>query len=187
MGFYGDCGSETLLEELEPGNDFLEQVTWEWEKAALGATTAGIRVINLRFGLVLTAEGGLLGRMLPLFRLGIGDRLGSGSQYMSWISRHDAVQAMVHLLDADEVVGPVSISSPNPLPNAEFTKALAKAVRRPALFPVPRFALRMSQGQITESVMASARMDPSKLTASRFAFEHPDIESALTWALDNRG
>ena len=186
LGYYGDRASELLGEDSDPGEDFLGRVTWEWERATLGATSAGIRVLNLRFGLVLTATGGLLGRMLPLFRFGLGGRLGSGKQYMSWISRHDAVRAMVHLLEAPDVSGPVNISSPAPVTNSQFTKTLAKAVKRPALFWVPELALRISQGQITESVMASARMDATKLAASGFSFEHPDLDSALSWALGDR-
>jgi hypothetical protein len=186
LGYYGDRGPELLGEDSGPGDDFLGRVTWEWERATLGATSAGIRVLNLRFGLVLTATGGLLVRMLPLFRFGLGGRLGNGKQYMSWISRHDAVRAMMHLVEAGDISGPVNISSPAPVTNSQFTKTLAQAVRRPALFWVPELALRISQGQITESVMASARMDATKLVASGFSFEHPDLESALSWALGDR-
>ncbi|MDP6453408.1 MAG: TIGR01777 family oxidoreductase [SAR202 cluster bacterium] len=185
-GYYGDRGDEVLTEESEPGTDFLSGSTVAWERATDGIASAGVRVCNLRFGLVLGASGGVLQRLLPIFRLGLGGRLSSGRQYTSWISRRDVVRAIDHVMVNGSISGPVNVSSPVPVTNSEFTSALAKAVRRPALFIVPRLALRIMQGEVTDAVLSSVRMQPSILTNSGFEFDHPDIASALAWALNDR-
>ena len=185
-GYYGDRGDQLLTEEVEPGTGFLANSTVAWERATDSIAGAGVRVCNLRFGLVLSASGGLLDRLLPIFRLGVGGRLASGRQYMSWISRRDAVRAIEHVLTNGSISGPVNVSSPNPVTNTEFTAALGRAVRRPAMFWVPEFALRITQGEVTDAVLASVRMGPTVLTNSGFEYHHPDLKSALEWALNDR-
>ena len=182
-GYYGDRGDELLDEESSPGAGYLAAVTKEWEDATGPAASAGIRVVNLRIGVVLTAAGGMLSRVLPIFKLGLGGRLGSGSQYMSWLTRSDVVDATVWTLEHEDVSGPVNVSTPNPVTNSEFTRALGRAVRRPAVLAVPSFALRLAQGDLAEVVTSSARMDPTRLRESGFEFEHPEIDGALEWAL----
>ena len=125
----------------------------------------------------------MLSRVLPIFKLGLGGRLGSGSQYMSWLTRSDVVDATVWTLEHEDMSGPVNVSSPNPVTNSEFTRALGRAVRRPAVLAVPSFALRLAQGDLAEVVTSSARMDPTRLRASGFEFKHPEIDGALEWAL----
>lgn len=185
-GYYGDRGDQLLTEDVESGTDFLANSTVAWERATDSIANAGIRVSNLRFGLVLSASGGLLDRMLPIFRLGLGGRLASGRQHMSWISRQDVVRAIEHILTNTSISGPVNISTPNPVTNSEFTKTLGIAVRRPALFWVPELALRITQGEVTDAVLASVRMQPSVLTGSGFEYDHPDLQTALKWALNDR-
>ena len=184
-GYYGDQGDQLLNEKAQPGTDFLANSTVAWERATDSMSGAGVRVCNLRFGLVLSASGGLLDRLLPIFRLGLGGRLASGRQYMSWISRLDVVRAIEHILTNDSISGPVNVSSPDPATNTEFTAALGKAVRRPALFWVPEFALRITQGEVTDAVLASVRMQPTALASSGFEYDHPDLKSALDWALND--
>jgi len=185
-GFYGDRGDKLLTESDGPGNDFLANSTRAWEHATDGIANAGIRVVNLRFGLALSASGGLLDRLVPIFRFGLGGRLASGRQYMSWISRQDVVRAVEHILSDDTISGPINVSSPSPVSNNEFTSALGKALRRPAFFFVPEIALRITQGEVTDAVLASVRMQPDVLINSGFEFDHPDLKSALDWALKDR-
>ena len=182
-GYYGDRGDELLDEDAAVGTGFLAAATKEWEDATGPAASAGIRVATLRIGVVLTAAGGMLSRVLPIFKLGLGGRLGSGSQYMSWLTRSDVVDATVWTLDHEDVSGPVNVSSPNPVTNSEFTRALGRAVRRPAVLAVPSFALRLAQGDLAEVVTSSVRMDPARLRESGFEFKHPEIDGALEWAL----
>lgn len=182
-GYYGDRGDALLDEDAGPGEGFMATNTRDWEDAATAAASGRTRVVQLRIGVVLTAAGGMLSRVLPIFRLGLGGRLGSGKQYMSWLTRADVVDATVWTMEHDHLSGPVNVSSPNPVTNSEFTRALGKAVRRPALFIVPTIALKIMQGDLSQVVTSSARMDPARLTASGFRFNHPDIESALAWAL----
>ena len=183
-GYYGDRGGEILTDSATPGTDFLAQATREWEEATAPASEAGIRVVNMRISVVLTAAGGMLKRILPIFKLGLGGRLGSGSQYMSWITRKDLIDAFVWVMENDELSGGVNISSPNPVTNAEFTRALGREVGRPAVFSVPRFALKVAQGDLSDVVLSSLRMAPERLDESGFEFVHPEIEGALRWALD---
>lgn len=182
-GYYGDRGSEVLHEDSHPGTGFMASSTKEWEDAAAAAAAADVRVVNLRIGVVLTAAGGMLTRVLPFFRLGLGGRLGSGTQFMSWLTRSDAIDAIVWTLERDDLSGPFNVSSPSPVTNSEFTRALARALGRPAVFAVPEVALRVVQGDLAEVVTSSARMDPARLSASGFEFKHPEIDGALRWAL----
>jgi uncharacterized protein (TIGR01777 family) len=186
LGYYGDRGDRILRESEGPGTDFLAVATHEWERTTHDLAAAGIRVAQLRSGLVLSESGGILARLLPVFRLGLGGRLASGRQYMSWISRLDLVRVVEHILSSPEIEGPVNASSPNPVTNAEFSRVLGRALHRPTLFRVPELALKIMQGQVTETVLASVRMEPEKLKSSGFRFSHPDLRSALTWALADR-
>ena len=182
-GYYGDRGDEILTEDAAPGSDFLADVSVEWENATAPASDAGIRVANMRISVVLTAAGGMVATVGPIFKLGLGGRLGSGAQYLSWISREDIIRAMEWILDRDDLSGPVNLCSPNPVTNSEFTRTMGRILRRPALFPVPGFALRITQGEITDMLLASVRAAPTKLSTSGFEFRHPDLEDALRWAL----
>ncbi len=185
-GYYGDRGDEILSEDAAPGSDFLAGVGVEWEDATAPAADAGIRVANMRISVVLSAAGGMVATVAPIFRLGLGGRLGSGRQYLSWISREDIIRAMEWILERDDMSGPVNLCSPNPVTNTEFTRTMGGVLRRPALFPVPRFALRITQGEIADMLLASVRATPAKLIASGFEFRHPDMEDALRWALTDR-
>jgi len=182
-GFYGDRGNELLDENSGPGRGFLADLCREWESAGLPAAKAGIRVVHLRFGVVLGA-GGALAKMLPLFRLGLGGKLGSGRQWMSWISLTDAVAAILFAKDTPTLAGPLNLTAPQPVTNSEFTIALGRAVHRPVLLPAPAFALRLALGAIAdEALLASARVVPSSLTSAGFRFSHPNLEAALAAAL----
>lgn len=184
IGVYGDRGDEHLDEASPPGEGFLADVVQEWEAATAPAAEAGVRVVNLRTGIVLHRRGGALARMVPLFRLGLGGRLGSGRFWMSWISLHDEVAAIVHLLHSD-LEGPVNLVSPNPARNRELTAALGSALSRPTVLPVPGLALRVALGEMVEDLLASARVEPAALMASGFDFTHPDLAGALRRALDD--
>ncbi len=180
MGIYGDRGDQILTEEAGPGDGFLADLGREWEEAAAPARQAGVRVVHARFSLVLTPAGGALGAMLPVFRLGLGGRLGSGSQWMSWISHDDAVGALYHALMTPGINGPVNVAAPEPVPNSEFTKTLAGTLNRPAIAPVPAMALRLALGDLAdEGLLASTRLEPRKLVDSGFAFRHPALGPAL--------
>jgi uncharacterized protein len=179
-GIYGDRGDLILDEGSEAGSGFLADLSCEWEAATRPAAEAGIRVVNLRFGVVLGA-GGALGKMLPLFRLGLGGRLGSGRQWMSWISLADAVAAVLFAMETAELAGPLNLTAPEPVTNAEFTRALGRAVHRPAILPAPAFALRLALGEMAdEALLASARVVPARLTAAGFRFAHRTVDAALS-------
>ncbi|HXR39362.1 MAG TPA: TIGR01777 family oxidoreductase [Terracidiphilus sp.] len=183
-GIYGDRGDEMLDESSGPGSGFLANLCREWEAAAQPASDAVLRVVHLRFGVVIGPSAGALAKMLPLFRLGLGGRLGSGRQWMSWISLADAVSAVLFALDTPTLTGPVNLTAPQPVTNAEFTRALARAVHRPALMPAPAFALRLALGQMAdEALLASARVVPARLTSADFRFTHPTLDAALAAAL----
>ena len=137
----------------------------------------------MRIGVALSADGGMLSRVLPIFRWGLGGKLGSGAQYMSWISGADLTNAFIWAMERDDLSGGVNISSPNPVTNAEFTRALAQSLGRPAFFAAPKFALKLAQGELADVVLSSLRVEPKRLTASGFQFQHPRIEDALNWAL----
>jgi len=179
-GYYGNRGSELLSEESGAGEGFLPEVCRQWEAATDAATRAGIRVVHLRLGLVLSGEGGALGKMLLPFKLGLGGRIGSGNQYWSWISIHDISAAILHAIQANGLHGPVNAVSPTPVTNAEFTKILGRVLSRPTIFPMPEFAARIALGEMADALLlASARVEPAKLVASRFGFRHRELEGAL--------
>jgi uncharacterized protein (TIGR01777 family) len=182
VGYYGDRGDQRLTEAAAPGDGFLAELCVQWEAAAAPAAEAGVRVANLRTGFVLSGEGGVMGRLVPLFKAGIAGRLGSGRQFMPWISITDEVRAIEFLLDGD-LAGPINITGPEPASNAEFTKALAAAVHRPAVLPVPGFALRVALGEFGGDTMSSQRAVPTALTAAGFQFSHPTLADALRSAL----
>ena len=179
IGFYGDTGDRAVTESAPAGTGFLARLVQDWEAAA-AAAPAGTRVVNMRSGLVMSGRGGLLGPLLPLFRLGLGARLGRGHQYLSWIARTDEVAAIRFLLDHPEVSGPVNLTAPAPCTNAEFTAALARAVHRPAALAVPAVALRTALGEASGELLGSARVLPQKLERAGFSFRYPDIAGALT-------
>lgn len=180
VGYYGDRGDERLTEQSPPGSGFLADVVTRWERAAEPAERAGIRVARIRTGLVMAAGGGSLKPMLPLFRFGLGGRLGSGRQWWSWISLTDEVEAIRFLLDHD-VAGPVNLTGPEPVTNAEFTKVLGRVLGRPAVVPVPRFgpALVLGREAAGEMVFASQRVLPAALQGAGFGFAHGTLEEAL--------
>jgi uncharacterized protein (TIGR01777 family) len=180
VGIYGNRGDEVLTEASQPGSGFLAELCQEWEAAARPAVEAGIRVVHLRFGVLLDPGGGALNNMLPPFRAGVGGRLGSGRQFISWATRQDAVRAIAHALNAPDLSGPVNIVSPHSITNAEFTKTLARALGRPAILHMPAFALRLLAGEMAdEALLASARVMPERLQQTGFHFEDAEIEPAL--------
>ena len=186
LGIYGDRGDETLTENsaLGPADDFLAVVGQEWEEAAAPARNAGIRVAHPRFGVVLSPAGGALGKMLLPFRLGLGGRLGDGSQWMSWISIDDAVGGLLHLLLMESFSGPVNLVAPEPVRNRDFTTTLGRVLSRPTPFAVPAAALRLVLGEMANStLLASARVLPKRLLASGYRFQHPDVGTALRHVL----
>lgn len=181
VGYYGSCGDKILTEDSAPGDDFLAGVCRDWESAAAAARNAGIRVVHSRFGIVLSKNGGALQKMLLPFKMGLGGPLGSGNQYMSWITLPDTVQAMRFALENDAVSGALNFVAPEPVTNRAFTRALGRAVRRPAVLPLPAFALRLALGKqaANETMLASVRAIPEKLTSHGFQFQHPQLETAL--------
>jgi uncharacterized protein (TIGR01777 family) len=187
VGIYGNRGDERLTEESAPGDpsrDFLVSVCQEWEAAADTARVAGIRVVHPRFGVVLSRAGGALKRMLPVFRLGLGGRLGSGSQWMSWISRGDVVGIIGHALIERALVGPVNATAPEPVTNAEFTRRLGEALGRPTPFRVPAAALRLAFGAMAGStLLASTRVLPARLQRIGYGFGNPELRGALRHVL----
>lgn len=184
VGYYGDRGEELLREESGPGGGFLAGVVREWEAATEPAAKKGIRVVNLRIGVVLGAGGGALKAMLTPFRLGLGGRVGSGKQYMSWIALDDLVGAIDHAIATDSLRGPVNAVSPNPARNLEFTKALGRVLSRPTIFPLPAFVVKLVFGQMgQELLLGSQRVEPTKLAASGYTFRYPELEGALRRAV----
>lgn len=185
IGIYGDRGDEILREESSAGRGFLPEVCSEWEQASGIASEAGIRTVNIRTGLVLSARGGALAKMLTPFKLGLGGRMGSGRQWMSWIHIDDVVGAIQEAVGtesgASRLSGPVNLVAPDAVRNAEFTEVLASVLRRPAFFPVPEFALGLVFGQeaAREMLLASARVVPGKLLQSEFTFRFRDLRAAL--------
>jgi len=184
-GIYGNRGDELLDESSAPGSGFLAGLCVQWEAAAQPAVDAGIRVVHLRFGVILgSAPGSALGKMLPIFRLGLGGRLGSGRQWMSWISLEDAIAAILFALDTPALAGPIDVTAPNPVTNADFTRALGRQLHRPTVLPAPAFALRFALGEMAdEALLASARVFPVRLSGAGFAFTHPTVDQALAAAL----
>jgi len=179
VGYYGSRGDEVLTESAPPADDFLGRVAAAWEEAAQAAESLGVRVARLRIGVVLGPGGGALARMLPPFRLGVGGRLGSGHQWMSWIHIDDLLALIAFLMKESTVRGAFNATSPFPVTNREFTRALAEAVHRPAILPVPAFALRWMFGEMSEVLLASQRAFPDAAQRAGFVFEHPDIYAVL--------
>ena len=176
IGWYGESGNRAVVEADRVGDDFLAAVCREWEGAADIATD--VRTVKLRTGLVLDPTGGALGKMLPLFRLGLGGKLGNGKQWWSWITLHDVILAITFLLE-HKISGPVNLTSPNPVTNQEFTSALARAMHRPALFPAPAIALKIALGGFSSEVLGSKKVIPQALTDSGFTWDYPHITNAL--------
>jgi uncharacterized protein (TIGR01777 family) len=185
-GFYGDRGDETLTEASAPGSDFLAALCRAWEAESARAAEFGARVVMLRFGIILAAHGGALPRMALPFKLGAGGKLGSGRQWMSWLTLSEAVGMIRYALATSGLDGPVIAVTPNPVQNTDFTRILAKALRRPALFPAPAFALRLALGEMADALLlASQRMSASKLEHSGYRFVQPDLATALAEVLRN--
>ena len=179
IGYYGNRGDEVLTEDSAPGAGFLPEVCREWE-AATHVGIAGVRVANMRFGIVLTREGGALKEMLLPFRLGLGGKIGSGRQWWSWIHIDDVVSAIMQILQVESVRGAVNMTAPNPMTNTKFTRVLASAMKRPAILSVPGFAAKLAFGEFAEEgMLASARVVPKKLEESGFEFRYPELQSAL--------
>jgi uncharacterized protein (TIGR01777 family) len=184
VGFYGDRADEILTESSAPGTGFLAETSVAWEAAAKPLAEAGLRMVHLRFGLILSGRGGALRKMAPVFRVGLGGRLGSGKQWVSWISIHDVVRVIEFCLNEEAAVGAFNVVAPEPVRNAEFTKALAQAVHRPAVLPVPAFALRLFVGELADAALLnSQRVVPQRLLKLGFRFELPDLSAALGVAL----
>jgi uncharacterized protein len=179
IGWYGDTGGREVDESAPAGTGFLAGVARDWEAAAAAAGQAGIRVITMRSGLVLSPKGGVLARLLPLFRFGLGARLGPGTQILSWVSLSELVAIMRFLLARDDISGPVNATTPNPVSNREFTAALAAAVHRPAVLAVPVPVLRTAIGGASTELLSSARVLPGRLQAAGYQYQHPTIEGAL--------
>ena len=184
IGFYGDRGDERLDERSAAGRGFLPELATAWEASTESAERAGIRVVKLRIGIVLSPKGGALAKMLPPFRLGLGGRLGSGRQIMSWIALADLVGAMRFAIVKPALSGAVNATAPGAVSNAEFTRTLARVLRRPAILPLPAFALRVLFGELAdEALLAGARVLPRRLEEEGFRFEHPELEEALRFEL----
>lgn len=184
IGYYGSRGDEVLTEDSGPGTGFLADLAREWEAATATAIARGIRVVNLRLGVVLSARGGALAMMLTPFRMGLGGVIGNGAQWMSWIALDDVIGAIRHALTTDALRGPVNAVAPAPVTNADFTRTLGRVIGRPTLIPLPAFAARLALGEMAdELVLVSQRVMPARLQASGFAFRHPILEAALRAAL----
>ena len=185
IGFYGDRGEESLTEASAGGQDFLAAISREWEAAAMKAEQFGIRTVIARFGVILSKNGGALPRMLTPFKLGVGGRIGSGKQWMSWVALDDVVGAIRFAIGDAAVRGPVNVVAPNPARNAEFTRVLARVLRRPAIFPAPAFALRLLLGEMADALLLSSqRVVPQKLSERGFRFQYAELEAALRRALE---
>ncbi|CAB4595575.1 unannotated protein [freshwater metagenome] len=181
MGWYGETGNRAVTENDRAGNDFLSAVCREWESAA--DLAGDVRTVKLRTGLVLDPTGGALGKMIPLFRFGLGGKLGSGKQWWSWVTLHDVVRAITFSMQ-NPISGPINLTTPNPSTNQEFTAALARAMHRPALFPVPAIALKIAFGGFSEEMLGSKKVLPEALLASGFTFDYPHLGGAISALVD---
>ena len=179
VGYYGDRGGEELAESSPPGKGFLPEVCIEWERAARSAESLGMRVSMLRLGMVLAREGGALAKMLPAFRFGLGGRLGSGEQYMAWIHLDDLVSLILWAVENDKARGPINAVAPVPITNSDFTRALGRALGRPAIVPVPGAAVRLLFGEMSEILFNSQRVIPEAARRAGFEFRHPEVFAAL--------
>ncbi len=187
IGYYGDRGDELLTEKSAPGDDFLANVCVEWENATIPTIEKGIRTVHARFGIILDANEGALGKMLTPFRMGIGGRIGDGKQWMSWIDIEDVVNGLTSLIENSSVNGPVNFVAPNPVTNAEFTKTLGRVLSKPTLFPVPAFGVRLAFGEMGDALLLSGqRVRPAVLEENGFVFRWPLLEDALRHLLARR-
>lgn len=184
VGFYGDRGDEIVNEASPAGSLFLSEVATAWEVATEPAARRGIRVVNLRIGFVLSAAGGGLAMMLLPFKLGVGGRVGNGRQYLSWVAIDDVLGAVLHVLASDALRGPVNVVAPHPVTNLEFTQTLGRVLRRPTILPMPAFAARLAFGEMADNLLlASTRVEPSRLLATGYQFRFPQLEAALRHVL----
>ncbi|WP_329369065.1 TIGR01777 family oxidoreductase [Streptomyces sp. NBC_01483] len=183
IGFYGETGDRVVDESAPPGEGFLPSVCVAWEGAAAPAQEAGVRTVFARTGLVVAREGGAWGKLFPLFKAGLGGRMGDGRQYWSYISLHDEVAAIRHLIDTSSVSGPVNLTAPTPLTNREITEAMGRVLHRPTVFATPAPLLRLALGDMSGDILGSQRVRPSRLLSSGFTFAFPSIEGALRAAL----
>src|SRR5688572_8805984 len=184
IGYYGNRGDELLNEGSAPGDDFLSEVCVEWEEGTALATEKGIRVVNTRFGIILDPEGGALAKMLPPFRMGIGGRIGSGKQWMSWIALDDVVAGIKFALTNEALSGPVNFVAPNPVTNSEFTKTLGRALSRPTLFPIPAFGVRLVFGEMADALLLSSqRVEPERLKEAGYQFQYSQLDKAIEHAV----
>ena len=180
IGYYGDRGNELLNEASKPGIGFLPEVCREWEAATQAAANAGIRTVQMRTGVVLSSKGGALGKMLTPFKMGVGGQIGDGQQWMSWIDIEDMVGAIHHILNSDLLQGPVNMVAPKPVKNAEFTKTLASVLSRPAILPLPAFAVKLAFGEMGETVLlGSQRVEPTQLVMSGYPFRFTNLRASL--------
>lgn len=185
VGYYGNRGDEMLDEQSSPGSGFLPEVCHEWESATVPASMRGIRVVIPRVGMVLSAAGGALAKMLPAYRMGLGGRIGNGRQYMSWIAIDDLVRAIYHAITQTKLHGPINAVSPNPVSNRVFSDTLGRVLSRPAVMVLPAFAARLVMGQMAdEALLASAKVMPSRLQKSGYEFSYPELEGALRHILN---
>lgn len=184
IGYYGDRGNEILREDSAPGDDFLSGVCVEWENATALASEKGIRVVNCRFGIILDADGGALKKMLPPFRMGVGGKIGSGKQWMSWIALDDVVGGIEFTLANDSIRGPVNFVAHSHVTNAQFTKTLGKVLSRPTLFPIPVFGVRLLFGEMADALLLSSqRVQPVRLSEAGYEFAYADLGAALSHIL----
>jgi hypothetical protein len=184
IGYYGNRGDEVLTESSPPGSGFLAEVCAQWEAATRAAADAGIRTVQIRTGVVLSSQGGALGKMLTPFKMGVGGRIGDGGQWMSWIDVQDLVRAVLHIVHRDGLHGPVNMVGPKPVKNAEFTETLASVLDRPAMFPLPAFAVKLALGEMGETVLlGSQQVEPTQLVNSGFGFRFETLRDSLQHAL----
>jgi len=184
IGYYGDRNDEVLREDSSPGSGFLAEVCQEWEEATRAAAAAGIRTVQMRTGIVLSPNGGALGKMLPPFKLGIGGRVGDGHQWMSWIDIQDMVGAIHHILNSDLLHGPVNLVGPRPVTNLEFTRTLGRVLSRPTILPVPKAAVQLAFGEMgREVLLGSQRVEPTKLIMSGYPFRYQELTGSLQHVL----
>lgn len=180
IGFYGERGQESMVESNEPGHSFLADVCKAWEMSTEPAAKKGIRVVNLRLGVILAKEGGALKTMMPPFKMGVGGKLGSGKQYMSWVALDDVLGIIELALENETIHGPVNTVAPNAVTNLEFTKALGRALSRPTIFPMPAFAAKLAFGEMAdELLLASTRVEPAVLNKAGYQFKYPELDGAL--------
>lgn len=187
IGYYGNRGDLILTEQSAAGNDFLAGVCVEWERATESASAQGIRTVLARFGVILSTAGGALKKMLPPFRMGVGGRVGSGKQWMSWITLDDVIAGLTFALTNESLSGPVNFVAPNPVRNAEFTSALGKALSRPTFFPIPEFGVRLAFGEMADALLLSSqRVAPENLTRAGYAFQYQSLAEGLMHELNDR-